>query len=61
MDEGMVMLQGATAGLNLDEAKHAIEKIEEFSNRALQRYMYYFYTAAKRNKTDDEVLGHFYD
>ncbi|KAF4683435.1 hypothetical protein FOZ60_009131 [Perkinsus olseni] len=61
MEEGMVMLQGATAGLSLDEAKHAIEKIEEFSNRALQRYMYYFYTAAKRNKTDDEVLGHFYD
>lgn len=23
--------------------------------------MYYYYTAAKRNKTDDEVLGHFYD
>ncbi|KAF4656563.1 hypothetical protein FOL46_007773 [Perkinsus olseni] len=61
MEEGMVMLQGATAGLSLDEAKHATEKIEEFSNRALQRYMYYFYTAAKRNKTDDEVLGHFYD
>ncbi|KAF4736007.1 hypothetical protein FOZ62_016271, partial [Perkinsus olseni] len=61
MEEGMVMLQGATAGLSLDEARHAIEKIEEFSNRALQRYMYYFYTAAKRNKTDDEVLGHFYD
>ncbi|KAF4677845.1 hypothetical protein FOZ60_017152, partial [Perkinsus olseni] len=27
MEEGMVMLQGATAGLSLDEAKHAIEKI----------------------------------
>ncbi|KAF4718510.1 hypothetical protein FOZ63_014761 [Perkinsus olseni] len=61
MEEGMVMLQGATAGLSLDEAKHAIEKIVEFSNRALQRYMYYLYTAAKRNKNGDKVLGHFYD
>ncbi|EER07054.1 hypothetical protein Pmar_PMAR015467 [Perkinsus marinus ATCC 50983] len=60
-EEGLVVLKGASAGLSLDEAEHAIEKIEEFSNRALERYMYYYYTAAKRNKTDDEVLGHFYD